>query len=82
MTFKTFYKDRKTKAGTPDVDIDFFDIASGVLKKGKNKQYSVGTTTNADKADDQAFLAITPAQAESLLYSLEQAARGIGLPVN
>ena len=35
--------------------------------------------TNADYTDDLALLTNTPAQAESLLHSLEQAARGIGL---
>ena len=38
--------------------------------------------TNADFADDLALLANKPAQAESLLHSLERAARGIGLNVN
>ena len=36
----------------------------------------------ADYADDLALLVKSPAQAESLLPSLEQAARGIGLYVN
>ena len=35
-----------------------------------------------DYTDDIAFLANTPAQAESLLHSLERAAGGIGLHVN
>ena len=34
--------------------------------------------TDADKADDLTLLAYTPAQAESLLSSLEKAAGGIG----
>ena len=38
--------------------------------------------TDADNADDQALLANTPAQAESLLHSLKQAARCTGLYVN
>ena len=37
---------------------------------------------DADYADDIALLANTPAQAETLLHSLEQAASGIGLHVN
>ena len=37
---------------------------------------------HADYADDIAILANTPNQAETLLYSLEQAAEGIGLHVN
>ena len=38
--------------------------------------------TDADNADDLALLANTPTQAEFLLHSLEQAARGINLYVN
>ena len=38
--------------------------------------------TNVDYTDDQVFLTNTPAQAESLLHSLEQAARVIGLYLN
>ena len=37
---------------------------------------------DVDYADDIALLANTPAQAETLLHSLEQAAGGIGLHVN
>ena len=40
------------------------------------------TITDADYADDQALLANTPAQAETLQYSLERAAAGIGRHVN
>ena len=38
--------------------------------------------TDADYADDLALLTNTPAQAESLLHNLKQAAGGIGLRVN
>ena len=38
--------------------------------------------TDADYADDIAILANTPNQTETLLYSLEQVAAGIGLHVN
>ena len=38
--------------------------------------------TDTDNADDLAIPANTPSQAESQLYSLEQAAGGIGLFVN
>ena len=38
--------------------------------------------TDADPADDIVLLANAPAQAETLLHSLEQAAAGIGLHVN
>ena len=44
--------------------------------------YSAKTITDADYADDIALLANTPAQAETLQHSLEQAAAGIGLHVN
>ena len=37
---------------------------------------------NVDYTDDLALLANTPARAETLLYSLERAAAGIGLLVN
>ena len=38
--------------------------------------------TDADYADNQALFANKPALTESLLYSLEEAARGIGNYVN
>ena len=44
--------------------------------------YLTETFTNTDYADDLVLLANTPAQAESLLHSLEQTASGIGLYVN
>ena len=37
---------------------------------------------DADYTDDLALLADTPAQVKSLLHSLEQAARGIGLYID
>ena len=40
------------------------------------------TITDAEYADDLAILVNTPAQAETLLHSLERAAAGIGLLVN
>ena len=51
-------------------------------KKTKSRQYSAETITDAVYADDIAFLANTPTQAKSLLHSLEQAARKVGLHVN
>ena len=52
----------------------------------KQKKEAVGTTaktiTDADYADDIVLLANPPAQAETLLHSLERAAAGIGLHVN
>ena len=53
----------------------------------KQKPYVVGIVcihkiTDADYTNDIAHLANTPAQAKTLLYSLERAAAGIGLYVN
>ena len=48
----------------------------------RNRRYPVQTITGTDYADDIALLATTPAQAETLLHSLERAAAGIGLHVN
>ena len=50
-------------------------------KKARSRQYPIETIIDEDYAD-QVFLANTPTQAESLLHSLEQAARGIGLNMN
>ena len=44
--------------------------------------YPAKTITDTDYGDDIAILANAPAQAETLLHSLEQAATGIGLHVN
>ena len=52
------------------------------LIKERSRRYPTHTITNADYADDIALLANTPAQAETLLHNLEQAAAGIGLHVN
>ena len=52
------------------------------LANERSRRYPVQTITDADYADDIALLPNTPAQAENLLYSLERAAAGIGLPVN
>ena len=51
------------------------------LKK-RSRRYPAKTITDADYADDIAILANTPNQAETLLYSLEQATSGIGLHFN
>ena len=50
--------------------------------KASSRWYSAQTITDADYADDLALLANTPAQAESLQHSLENAAGSIGLHVN
>ena len=52
------------------------------LTKKRSKKYPTKTITDADYADELALLANTPNQAETLLYSLERAAAGIGLHVN
>ena len=52
------------------------------LTKERRRRYPAKTITNIDYADDIAFLANAPAQAEPLLHSLEQDTAGIGLHVN
>ena len=52
------------------------------LAKVRSRRYPAQTITDADYANDIALLAIIPAQAESLLYTLGQPAGGIGLHVN
>ena len=52
------------------------------LAKESSRRYPAQTNTDADYSDDIALLANTPAQAETLLHSLERAATGIGLHVN
>ena len=47
-----------------------------------SKIYPAQTIMDVDWADDIALKAYTPAQAESLLHSLDQAAGGISLHVN
>ena len=48
----------------------------------KSRRYPAKTITDADYTDDIGILANTPAQAETQLHSLEQAAAGIGLHIN
>ena len=52
------------------------------LTKERSRRYSAQTITDMDYADDRALQANTPAQAYTLLHSLEQAAAGIGLHIN
>ena len=52
------------------------------LTKKRSRRDPAKTITDVDYADDIAILANTPNQAETLLYSLERAAAGIGLHVN
>ena len=51
-------------------------------KLNTSRQYPAQTIMDADYTDDIRLLANTPCQAESLQYSLEQAAGSIGLHVN
>ena len=52
------------------------------LTKKRNRRYPAKTITDADCVKDIALLANAPAQAETLLHSLELAAAGIGLHIN
>ena len=52
------------------------------LSKKRNRRHPAKTITDADYTDDIELLANAPAQAETLLHSLERAAAGIGLHVN
>ena len=52
------------------------------LAKERSRRYPEQTITDSDYADDIALLANTPAQAETLLHSLEWAAAGVGLHIN
>ena len=52
------------------------------LEKERSRRYPAQRITDEDYADDIVLLANTPAQAETLLHSLERAAAGIGLHVN
>ena len=52
------------------------------LTKERSRRYPAQRIMDADYADDIALLANTPAQAKTLLHSLERAAAGIGLHVN
>ena len=48
----------------------------------KFRIYSIETITNVDNVDDQVLLANIPTRTNSLLHSLEQVERGIGLDMN
>ena len=52
------------------------------LTKKRSRRNPAKTITDADYANDIVILANAPTQAKTLLYSLEQAAAGIGLHVN
>ena len=52
------------------------------LTKERSRRYPTQTITDLAYADDIALLANTPAEAKTLLHSLERAAAGIGLHIN
>ena len=62
--------------------IDKMKDNSFKLAKERNRRYPAQAITHVDYADDVALLANTPAQAETLLHSLERAIAGISLYVN
>ena len=62
--------------------IDKMKDNSFKLEKERSRRYPAQTITDADFADDIALLANIPAQAETLLHSLERTAAGVGLHVN
>ena len=62
--------------------IDKIKESSFKLTKERSRRYLAKTITHTDYADDIVLLANVPAQAETLLHSLECAAAGIGLYVN
>ena len=71
----------ETKSFVND-DIDSRKDNGFKLAKERSRRYRAKTITDADYANDIALIANTPALAESLLHSLEQAAGGKGLHVN
>ena len=62
--------------------IDKMKENSFKLTKERSRRYPTQTIMDADNTDDIVLLANEPAQAETLLHSLEQAAAGIDLHVN
>ena len=66
----------------PRTSIDKIKENGFKLTKKRSRRYSARTITDADYADDIARLANAPAQAETLLHSLERSAAGISLHVN
>ena len=62
--------------------IDLMKENGFTLAKARSRRYTARTIMDADNANDIAFLANTPIQAESLLHSLERVAGGIDLRVN
>ena len=64
------------------MSIDLMKENGFTLKKARSRRYLTQTIMDTDYADDIVLLANTPTQAESLLYSLEQAAGSFSPYVN
>ena len=64
------------------MSIDKIKDNSFKLTKEKSRIYQAQTITDADNADDIAYLAKTLVQADTLPHNLERAAAGIGFYVN
>ena len=64
------------------MSIDIMKGTSFKLTKERSRRYPAQTITDADYANDIAFLANTTAQAETLLACLERVAGSFGLHVN
>ena len=58
------------------------NLRSTPLEKKRSRRYPAKTIINVDYTDDIALQANAPAQAETLLHSLERATAGIGLHFN
>ena len=63
------------------MSIDLIKENGFTLARARSRRYFTWTISDLDYADDIALLTNTPAQAESLLHSLERAAGSIGLHV-
>ena len=72
----------KKKINIISVYLSIFQSIYINLTKKRSRRYPAKTITDANYANDIVILAIAPAKAKTLLHSLEQAARGIGLHVN
>ena len=64
------------------ISIDKMEENSFKLTKERSRRYPAQTIMDTNYANDIALLANAPAQAETLLHSLEWTAAGIGLHVN
>ena len=81
LEWLTCHKPIQTKSYILNIYISIKENGLKLTKK-RSRKYPAKTITNADYTDDIAILANSPAQAETLLHSLERADTGIGLYVN